>query len=187
MPNKLTITVLASALALVGLPGLAFDLPDSGSKNFSPSGDTPSYFSNESTPVSARTADTTPHDWSAVDALVPERPAAPSAPAAQQGSGRHGKYALAQRSGRHASAKSGGKGQSTRFPKASTGRVTKSASVHYAPAQTRTPSKKPVWAVSAKSTAKGATPGGTKTTTAKHGKASTRHARADISIPAIVN
>jgi len=84
MLNKLKITFLAGALALVGLPAFAFDLPDSGSKNFSPSGDTPSYFNNETAPLSARTADTTERDWSAVDALAPERQAVEPAPAAQQ-------------------------------------------------------------------------------------------------------
>jgi hypothetical protein len=145
MSNKLTITILAGALAFVGLPAFAFDLPDSGSKNFSPPGDTPSYFSNEAAPVSARTADTTPRDWSAVDALVPEQPATDSV---HQASRRYGKYASAARSGKHASSKAS----------------------HYSGANART--------VRAKSTVN--------TTTARHGKASTRHARTDISNPAVI-
>jgi hypothetical protein len=72
---KLTITYLAGALSFACLPALAVDLPDYGSKNFSPSDETPSYFANEAAPVSARTADTTQGDWSAVDEMAPARPA----------------------------------------------------------------------------------------------------------------
>jgi hypothetical protein len=123
MPNKLTITFLVGALALARVPAFALDLPDAGSKNFNPSGDTPSYFSNETAPVSARTADTTERDWSAVDALAPDRPAADPASSAHQ-RGRHGKYASTQRSGRHGAGKSSGKGQSTPFTKVSAGKGT---------------------------------------------------------------
>ena len=129
MLNKLKITFLAGALALVGLPAFAFDLPDSGSKNFSPSGDTPSYFNNETAPLSARTADTTERDWSAVDALAPERQAVEPAPAAQQSSGRHGKYASAQRSAKHSFGKTSANRQSTHLT---------TASAHSSAAQTRT-------------------------------------------------
>jgi hypothetical protein len=125
MPNTLTVTFLAGALAFAGLPAFALDLPDSGSKNFDPPGDAPSYFSNETAPVSARTADTTARDWSAVDALAPDRPAAHASPSAHQGSARHGKYATTQRSGKYASGKSSGRGQSTRVSKASAGSAAK--------------------------------------------------------------
>jgi len=74
MLNKLTITMLVGAFVIASVPASAVDLPDSGSKNFSPAGDTPSYFSNESAPVSARTGDTTERDWSAVDAIAPAAP-----------------------------------------------------------------------------------------------------------------
>jgi hypothetical protein len=94
MPNRLTITFLAGALALVGFPACALDLPDSGSKNFSPPVDTPSYFSNETAPVSARTADTAENDWSAVDALVPDRPARHPTHPDRRIAGRHGRYAV---------------------------------------------------------------------------------------------
>jgi hypothetical protein len=40
MPSKLTITYFAAALAIVSVPVFAVDIPDSGSKNFSPAGDT---------------------------------------------------------------------------------------------------------------------------------------------------
>ena len=90
---KLTIAFFASALAFASSPGLAVDLPDNGSKNFSPSDGTPTYFANEDVSVSARTADTSERDWSAVDAIAPARPVghARSAhrAAGRQGSGRH--------------------------------------------------------------------------------------------------
>ena len=107
---KLTITFLAGALAFACLPALAVDLPDYGSKNFSPSDDTPSYFANETAPVSARTADTTPRDWSAVDEMAPVRPAFQGTRSAHGHRGRHGRYAVAQTSGRHGSGSYGGKG-----------------------------------------------------------------------------
>jgi hypothetical protein len=103
---KLTITFLAGALSFACLPALAVELPDYGSKNFSPSGDTPSYFANEAAPVSARTADATQGDWSAVDEMAPARPAFESTRSAYTHSRGHGRYAIGQRSGRHASGRS---------------------------------------------------------------------------------
>ena len=100
---KLTITFLAGALALACLPALAVELPDYGSKNFSPSGDTPSYFANETTPVSARTADSTQSDWSAVDEMAPARPIFEGTRSAYTHSRGHGRYAVVQRSSRHGS------------------------------------------------------------------------------------
>lgn len=151
MLNKLTIAFVAGALAFASFPAFAVDIPDSGSKNFSPTGDTPSYFTNESTPISARTADTTERDWSAADDAAPAPSTAEAAPS-RAPSGRHGKYASAQRSGKHTFGKSRG---ATHSAKASIGKTPKTAS-HYNAA-----------AASA-----------AKTTTAKHGKASARHAGA---------
>jgi hypothetical protein len=106
---KLKITFLAGALAFACLPALAVELPDYGSKNFNPSGDTPSYFANEAAPVSARTADTTQGDWSAVDEMAPARPAFEGARWAHGHRGHHGRYAVAQTSGRHSAGRYGGK------------------------------------------------------------------------------
>src|ERR1700746_4114676 len=98
---KLTITFIAGALAFACLPALAVELPDYGSKNFSPSGDTPSYFANEAAPGSARTADTTQGDWSAVDEMAPARPAFEGTRSVHGPRARHGRYAVVQTSGRH--------------------------------------------------------------------------------------
>jgi hypothetical protein len=103
---KLTITFLAGAFACACLPAFAVELPDYGSKNFSPSGDTPSYFANETTPVSARTADTTQSDWSAVDEIAPARPTFEGTRSSYSRSGGHGRYAVARRSGRHGAGRS---------------------------------------------------------------------------------
>lgn len=104
---KLTITLLAGALAFACLPAFAVDLPDYGSKNFSPSGDTPSYFANEAAPVSARTADTTQGDWSAVDEMVPARPSFEGSRLAHGHGRHHGRYSVVQNSGRHNAARYG--------------------------------------------------------------------------------
>src|ERR1700740_2908118 len=100
MLNKLTTAMFVGAFVIASVPAFAFDLPDSGSKNFSPTGDTPSYFSNENAPVSARTADTTERDWSAVDAIAPSAPAGGARWAHRSGAG-HGKYRVAHGSGRY--------------------------------------------------------------------------------------
>ena len=105
---KLTITFLAGALTFACLPALAVELPDYGSKNFSPSEETPSYFANEAAPISARTADTTQGDWSAVDEMAPARSAS------YRHGGQHGRYAVGQRSGRYAAGRSAGRVQSAR-------------------------------------------------------------------------
>jgi hypothetical protein len=107
MRNRLRIAVLAAALTIIGLPASAVDLPNSGSKNFNPPSGTPSYFSNETVPVSARTADTTENDWSAVDALVPDRPAQRPMHPDRRIAGRHGHYTVLHASVRRAGGSSG--------------------------------------------------------------------------------
>jgi len=139
---KLTITFLAGALTFACLPALAVELPDYGSKNFSPSDDTPSYFANETAPVSARTADTTPRDWSAVDEMAPARPAFEGTRSAYTHSRGHGRYAFGQRSGRHAAGGShsarvagGGGGKAVKTTSAKHGKTgarhASSAAAHY--------------------------------------------------------
>jgi hypothetical protein len=130
---KLTITLLAGALAFACLPASAVELPDYGSKNFSPSGDTPSYFANEAAPVSARTADTTQGDWSAVDEMAPARPNFEGTRSAHGHRGRHGRYAVAQTSSRQGAGRYGGKAARTTSPKhgKSSARHASSSAAHY--------------------------------------------------------
>jgi hypothetical protein len=181
MLNKPTIAFLAWVFALANFPAFAVDIPDYGSKNFSPTGDTPTYFTNESAPVSARTADTSATDWTAEEAAAPVPSVARRAPSAHQGSGKHGRYS--PRYGRHASGRASGNHPATYVTRANTGKVTGTASAHYPGGQVRTVGKKPVWAASTRGAARAGTPTAAKTTTAKHGKASARHARAAVFDP----
>jgi hypothetical protein len=105
---KLRIILFAGAFAIAAAPAVAVDLPDYGSKNFNASGDAPSYFANENAPVSARTADTTERDWSAVDEMAPAR-SFEGVRAAHSHRGRHGRYAVAPRSGGHGTGRYAGK------------------------------------------------------------------------------
>lgn len=98
---KPIIALIAGAFAFASLPTLAAELPDYGSKNFSPAGDTPAYFANESMPVSARTADTTERDWSAVDEIAPSQPVGHGA-AAYHSRGQHGRYVFGRGPSLHA-------------------------------------------------------------------------------------
>jgi len=127
---KLTITFLAGALAFACLPALAVELPDYGSKNFSPSDDTPSYFANETAPVSARTADATPRDWSAVDEMAPVRPAFQGTRSAHGHRGRHGRYAVAQTSGRQGSGRYGAGSYGVKAVRATSARHAKTGARH---------------------------------------------------------
>ena len=52
MPVKLMKMWFAAMVALASLPALAADMPGSGTKNFIPGGDAPSYFTNENGAVS---------------------------------------------------------------------------------------------------------------------------------------
>jgi hypothetical protein len=122
---KLKIAFLAGALVVAGSAALAVELPDTGSKNFSASGDTPAYFENEAAPVSARTADTSERDWSAVDEAAP----ANLEPAIHQTPGRrHGRYAIGHRYGYHAVAGASGKAAAGRFAQGHPGRSTRNVS-----------------------------------------------------------
>jgi hypothetical protein len=64
MPVKLTKIWFAAMVALASLPALADDMPGSGTKNFIPGGDAPSYFTNENGAVTGVAAidETTPDD-----------------------------------------------------------------------------------------------------------------------------
>jgi hypothetical protein len=167
MLYRLMTAVLIGAVGLASLPVLALDLPDTGSKNFSPGNDTPTHFANESVPVSARTADTTASDFSAEEAAAPLASAVRPATSAHPSTARHGKY-------KHTSGKSRGNN---------------SASVYHSSAQARTAGKRPasvdksVRVAGARSGSKSVTPSAAKSATAKHGKAGARHARVAVTHP----
>jgi hypothetical protein len=163
MMKRLIIACLASAIAFAGFPAFALDLPDYGSKNFSPPSDTPSHFANESEPVAARTADATETDWSAVDAIAPQRSA--TAASLRSHGGRHGRHASAQRHGKYGLGKPRSTGQAAKSARSDRGR-----SAAAAPARSGNRKPAPVAA--------------SKTTTAKQGKVGGRQARAALSSPA---
>ncbi len=134
---KLTITFLAGALTFACLPALAVELPDYGSKNFNPSGETPSYFANETAPVSARTADATPRDWSAVDEMAPARPAFEGTRSAYAHGRGHGRYAVGQRSSRHGAGRSADSARSARFAGGGGGKAVRTTSTKHGKAGAR--------------------------------------------------
>jgi len=162
---KSTITLIAGALALAFMPAHAVELPDAGSKNFNPSGDTPGYFTNESAPASARIADTTQNDWSAVDDAAPARSTVGNTRSAGNHAGGHGKH-----SGRHGAAS---KVHSTRVASAGHAKGGATASGRYSAAQKTNANRKLVLAANTRSAASG-----TKTTGSRHGKPSANHANA---------
>jgi hypothetical protein len=168
MQNRLMIACLAGALALAGFPAFAGDLPDYGSKNFSPTEDTPTYFTNESVPISARTADATPRDWTAEDAVAPAPSVVVSRPSAHPRAGRHGRSAAAKSSPKHGLARSTAH-TGYRAVKANGGKMPKTAT-----------SPRPATRATAtsKSTTKSTVTAAAKTRTAKQGKAGARHATA---------
>src|SRR5919198_3108473 len=152
--NRLIIALLAGALAFAGLPASALELPDYGSKNFSPPSDTTSHFANESEPVSARTADTTENDWSAVDAIAPQRSAA--AASSRTHGGRYGRHASTQRHGKYGLGKPRNTGRAAQSARSDRGRS--------AAAAARTGNRRPAWAAGTAGTAKRAPVAASKTT-----------------------
>lgn len=178
MPNKLTIAFLGGALAFAAFPAVAIDLPDYGSKNFSPSGDTPSYFTNETAPVSARTADATASDWSAVDTIAPASSAAASAPALHTSAVRQDKSASTARSGRHTLGKARGSAHATGAAKANAARAAGTASQHSAAVPPRSASRRPAWAAGPRASVKSGPVGAANATSVKRGKTNPRHAGA---------
>src|SRR3981189_3518535 len=130
---------LTGAIALASAPTLALDLPDTGSKNFSPGNDTPTHFANESVPVSARIADTTAGDFSAEEAAAPMPSVARPSASAHPRTARHS----AQKSTKHISRKGRGHNHSARAATVNSGGSVRTASAYHFPAQARTAGKRP--------------------------------------------
>jgi hypothetical protein len=176
MPNTLVVAFLAGALALAGVPASGLELPDYGSKNFSPSSDTPAYFTNEAAPVAARTGDTTANDWSAVDAEAPEPSLAASPTPSRGHSGRHGRQASSQRSAKHIV----GKPRSA-YHSAHSARLGGNQTVVTSPS--RKANRESTGAANVKGSARTGSVKAAKTTTAKQGKSAARHVRAEAGSP----
>jgi hypothetical protein len=182
MLNRLTIAVVAGAFAFASAPAFALDLPDSGSKNFSPAGDTPTYFANESVPVSARTADTSASDWTAEEAAAPVTSVVRPIDAARPRTGWHGRHGSIQRSARYSVGKSTGHGRSTRFASTSAVKPVATGSARHAAAPTRM-AERPVSMASVRSPSRAAA-SAAKASTARHAKAGSRHAAFAVTPPA---
>jgi hypothetical protein len=175
MQNTLAIAFLAGALALAGVPASGLELPDYGSKNFSPSGDTPAYFTNEAAPVAARTADTTANDWSAVDAEAPEPSLGASTPSRGH-LGRHGRQASSQRSAKHVVGKPRSAYRSAHLARSGGDQTVATSPLRKA-------NREPTRAANAKGSARTGSVNAAKTTTAKQGKSAARHVRAEAGSP----
>jgi hypothetical protein len=160
MPSKLAIVVLAASLAVPIIPAHAAGMPEIGTKNFIPGGDTPSYLTNENLTV----APGSPVEPAADPGI--DRTAGPAlskgAPAhsMQIKTRHHGKLADGGKTAHRAAASAGTR--ATHVARTRTAAESKSAS--------RGRSTRPVRAAN---TASPATTG-----TARHGKASVRHASA---------
>ncbi len=186
MSKSLTPIFLEAALAFVSFMAFAIEVPDCGSKNFSPIGDTPTYFINESIAVSTRTADTTAGDSKAQEAVAPMPCVAAAVPSAHRNASRHARYAPVQRSSMHTPGNSRDTGHAPRSAKANRGEATKTASLRNSATQARSVSKKTVWSANAGGTTKSRAAGSANTTTAKQGKPIARHAREAVTHPVAI-
>src|SRR5271165_785778 len=116
MPNQLMTVLFAAALALTSGAAVGFEMPSYGSKNFSPPGDAPSYFTNENGGLSGRGVDT-----ASIDTGAEENAASPEVEpehVARTKNGHHGRYASSRTSARHASGNSKAEGGSAHYAQA---------------------------------------------------------------------
>ena len=184
--KNLSTILLKGVLAFVSFMAFAIDIRDYSWKNFSPMGDTPTYFTYQSILVSTRTADTTAGDSTAQETAGPMPCVVAAMPSVHRKAGRRARYAPVQRSSRHTPAKARHAGHATRSAKTNRGEATKIASLRNSAKQARSLSKKTIWSANAKDATKNGTASSAKTTTAKHGKPITRHAREAITHPVAI-
>jgi hypothetical protein len=128
MPNRLRIAVLAVALSAAGVPAYAAEIPVYGTKNFTPGGDTPAYFTHNVAAPTVRS-----EDWSAADqAAGPAAPAAAAEHVSQATARHHGKVAGNHHGGSHVASKAKGKSRASRATAAKPGKATRTASAAHA-------------------------------------------------------
>jgi hypothetical protein len=105
MREKLTKIWFAAMVACAGVPAMAAEMPGSGTKNFVPGGDAPSYFTNENGTVSAAAADQTAADDGADQPIRSPRSASALIYSAKTTmTRRHGGLAVSHRAGPRAAA-----------------------------------------------------------------------------------
>lgn len=166
MPGKLTKIWLAALLVCGGLSTAAAEMPASGTKNFVPGGEAPSYFTNEPGAVSSVAADETAAD-DGVDQISRSRHFETGLrPSADKIHGMRGKFAASHSAIRHmAAANSRARESSTRAVRLSN---SKAASIDRPSRPTR----------SAGRTAESRDPKTAKAGAGKSGRESVRHVAA---------
>jgi hypothetical protein len=101
MPGMVKRFVLAAALAGAAIPAWSAGMPDYGTKNFSPGGDAPSYFSNENGSALGLAANESMDDGGDAPIRSVRAAAEPNDGAWTASRHRHGKFASSRRSGSH--------------------------------------------------------------------------------------
>jgi hypothetical protein len=163
MPRKLATIWFATVLAFIGSPAHAAGMPDTGTKNFIPGGDAPSYLVNENLAVTPGSAGQSPLGTAFNQTAGPAGSAAAPEPAVRIANRRHGRLAAGHTSRHHAAANAGTRHRAQRVAGTRTLRQGRSASLRRGSRPSRTARQ----ASSA-----------TRTVTARHAKASPRHAAA---------
>jgi hypothetical protein len=124
MPVKLTKIWFAAMLALASLPALAAEMPGSGTKNFMPGGDAPSYFTNENGAVSGMAAvdETTSDDGVDQNLGSPRSETAPMR-SAKTTTRRHGRLTASYRRGKYSAANFTARGRAAHIASANKTRI----------------------------------------------------------------
>jgi len=124
MPVNLTKIWFAAIVALASLPALADDMPGSGTKNFIPGGDAPSYFTNENGVVSGVAAvDETTSDDGVDQTLGSQRSETAPMHSARTTTQRHGGLAASHRREKYSAANLTAKGRSAHVVSANKTRI----------------------------------------------------------------
>ncbi len=124
MPVKLTTICFAAMVAFASLPALAADMPVSGTKNFIPGGDAPSYFTNENAAFSGVAAvDETTSDDGVDQTLGSPRSETGPMRSARTTTTRHGGLAASHRRAKYGAANFAAGGRAAHIASASKTRI----------------------------------------------------------------
>ncbi len=134
MPRKLATIWFATVLAFIGSPAHAAGMPDTGTKNFIPGGDAPSYLVNENLAVTPGSAGQSPLGTAFNQTAGPADSAAAPEPAVRTTNRRHGRVAAGHTSRHHAAANARTRHRAQRVAGTRTVRQGKSASLRNKPA-----------------------------------------------------
>ena len=180
MPRKLATIWFATVLAFIGSPAHAAGMPDTGTKNFIPGGDAPSYLVNENLAVTPGSAGQSPLGTAFNQTAGPADSAAAPEPAVRTTNRRHGRLAAGHTSRHHAAANARTRHRAQRVAGTRTVRQGKSASLRRNPRPTRT--ARQASSPARRETARHAS-SPARRETARHAKASPRHAAAKSAAP----